>query len=300
MNGERVEDAELNALVDGELDPGRQAEVEAWLGDEPDAARRVAQYRAQNAGLHALFDGVLDEDVPPQIVAAMAARRARPTYALALAASLAALLIGGAAGWLAHGEFAPLPPQSAPVLVAQAVTGGKAPRTGASTPDASKPDAPKSETPKIDTGELMTRAATAHVVNAPEDNVPEAILASGEESLGAYLSARTGAMVRVPRLSKFGYRLIGGRVLPDIGSAAAQLTFEDPDGMKVTLYVRREKATGTDITYALAQDLSMFYWNNAGRSYALVADMDDAQARRELLAAAEAVYTQLADMPEGN
>ena len=146
----------------------------------------------------------------------------------------------------------------------------------------------------------MTRAATAHVVNAPEDNVPAAILTAGEDALGAYLSARTGAMVRVPKLSKFGYRLVGGRVLPDTGTAAAQFTFEDTRGMRLTLYVRREKANGVDITYALAQDLSMFYWNNAGRSYALVADMDDALARTELLQAAEAVYGQLADMPDGN
>jgi anti-sigma factor RsiW len=282
VSGERIEDAELNALVDGELDSGRQAEVEAWLAGDADGARRVAQYRAQNAGLHALFDGVLDEDIPPQIVAAMAGRRARPAYALALAASLAALLIGGAGGWLAHG-----------VLVPTAVPGVAGPPIVAAT-------AEKAGAPRIDTGELITRAATAHIVNAPEDNVPEAILASGEDALGAYLSARTGAMVRVPRLYRFGYRLIGGRVLPDTGTAAAQLTFEDPKGMRVTLYVRREKAGGTDITYALAQDLSIFYWNNAGRSYALVADMDDAQARRELLAAAEAVYGQLADMPDGN
>jgi anti-sigma factor RsiW len=278
MSGERIEDAELNALVDGELDTARQAEVEAWLGSEPDAARRVARYRAQNAGLHALFDGILDEEIPPQIVAAMAGGQSRPALALALAASLAALVVGAGGGWLAPDLRCARPggrPQ-APVLVAAAA-------------------------PPIDTGELMTRAATAHVVNAPEDNVPDAILAAGEDALGAYLSARTGAMVRVPKLSAFGYRLVGGRVLPDTGTAAAQFTFEDLRGMRLTLYVRREKAAdGVDITYALAQDLSMFYWNNAGRSYALVADMDGAVARKELLQAAEAVYKQLADMPEGN
>lgn len=275
MSGERIEDAELNALVDGELDPGRQAEVEAWLADHPDAGQRVAQYRAQNAGLHALFDHVLDEEIPAQIVAAMAGRRSRPVIALAIAASLAALIVGAAGGWFAHDML---------------------PRGGGATVAGTAPPAPP-----IDTGELMTRAATAHLVNAPEDQVPPAILAAGEESLGAYLSARTGAMVRVPKLSRFGYRLVGGRVLPDTGTAAAQFTFERPDdGMRVTLYVRREKANGVDITYALAQDLSMFYWNNAGRSYALVADMDDAVAKNELLKAAKAVYGQLADMPEGN
>lgn len=272
MSRERIEDAELNALVDGELDPGRQAEIEAWLGNEPDAAQRIAQYRAQNAGLHALFDNVLDEDMPPRIVAALAGRRSRPVVAMAIAASFAALLIGATGGWFANERYGATQVSQVAVQVSQ---------------------------PPINTGELMTRAATAHVVNAPEDNIPSAILVAGEDALGAYLSARTGAMVRVPKLSKFGYRLVGGRVLPDTGTAAAQFTFEDAGGMRVTLYVRREKADGVDITYALAQDLSMFYWNNAGRSYALVADMDDAVARKDLLQAAEAVYTQLADMPDG-
>ena len=272
MTVERIEDGELNALVDGELDPVRQAEVEAWLAGHPDAGQRVAQYRAQNAGLHALFDSVVDEDIPPHIVAAMAGRRSRPVIAFAAAASLAALVVGAAGGWMANDYMS---------------------RGGSADVVTQAP------APPIDTGELMTRAATAHIINAPEDNVPKTILAAGEEQLAAYLSARTGAMVRVPKLSKFGYRLVGGRVLPDIGTAAAQFTFERPDGKQVTLYVRREKADGVDISYALAQDLSMFYWNDAGRSYALVAETDDNVAKNALLKAAEAVHAQLADMPEG-
>jgi anti-sigma factor RsiW len=268
---ERVEDAELNALVDGELDAGRQAEVEAWLADQAEAGRRVARYRAQNAGMHALFDPVLDEEIPPRIIAALAGRRSRPAMSLAIAASVAALLVGVAGGWFGH----------------QTIERHEKAETAAAK-----------ATPPIDTGELMTRAATAHIVNAPEDSVPQAILAGGEESLASYLSARTGAMVRVPKLSKLGYRLVGGRVLPDIGTAAAQFTFEDADGMRVTLYVRREKADGVDISYALAQDLSMFYWNNAGRSYALVADTDDETAKQELLKAAEAIHRQLDGMPD--
>ena len=59
MNDRQIDESELHALVDGELDPARQAEVEAWLSENPEAAGRVARYRAQNAGLHALFDDVL-------------------------------------------------------------------------------------------------------------------------------------------------------------------------------------------------------------------------------------------------
>jgi anti-sigma factor RsiW len=38
MNDQRIDDGELHALVDGELDPARQAEVEAWLSENPEAS----------------------------------------------------------------------------------------------------------------------------------------------------------------------------------------------------------------------------------------------------------------------
>jgi anti-sigma factor RsiW len=62
MDDDRVSDSELNALVDDELYPARQAEIEAWLADNPESAQRVAWYRAQSAGLHALYDDILNEE----------------------------------------------------------------------------------------------------------------------------------------------------------------------------------------------------------------------------------------------
>ena len=102
-----------------------------------------------------------------------------------------------------------------------------------------------------------------------------------------------GKPVRVPRLDSFGYRLLGSRVLPDTAGPAAQFVFADDTGKKVSLYVRGEQANGVDITYALADDLSMFYWNDSDRSYAMVADVEDEAGREALLTAAKAVYGQL-------
>ena len=50
--------------------------------------------------------------------------------------------------------------------------------------------------------------------------------------------------------------------------------------------MRGEEADGVDITYALADDLSMFYWNDSDRSYAMVTRVDDEQGREALLNAA--------------
>lgn len=261
MTEDRVTDSELNALVDGELDVARQAEIEAWLAENPETAQRVARYRAQNAGLHALYDDILHEDIPPKIAAAFERRRTGVPPWAAIAAAIALFVVGAAGGWIVRGEAGP----DAAQQVAQAA-------------------------PPIDTEELMVRAAMAHVVNH-EDELRKPV-AGGRAAIGDYLADRMGEPVRVPSLEDFGYRLVGSRVLPDTDGPAAQFVFADETGKKVSLYVRGEQADGVDITYALADDLSMFYWNDSDRSYAMVTRVDDDKGREALLTAAKAVHGQ--------
>lgn len=264
MGEDRVSDSELNALVDGELDPARQAEIEAWLVDNSEAAQRVARYRAQNAGLHALYDDILNEELPARTVALLDARRAGvPTWA-AMAAAIALFVVGAAGGWIVRGEAPP----------------------GIDTQIASAP-----AVPPIDTQVLMQRAAMAHVVSHQDELRSPAT--GGSAAMADYIADRMGKPVRVPRLNTFGYEMVGSRVLPDTDGPAAQFVFADENGRKVSLYVRSEQANGVDITYALADDLSMFYWNDSAQSYALVARIDDEAGREALLTAAKAVHTQL-------
>jgi len=261
VSEDRISDSELNALVDGELDPARQAEIEAWLADDPESASRVARYRAQNAGLHALYDDILNEDIPPKIAAASQNSRAGVPPWAAMAAAIALFVVGAAGGWIVRGEAGVAP-------VAQVAAA-----------------------PRIDTQELMVRASMAHVVSH-EDEL-RAVSTSGKAGVGDYLADRMGKPIRVPSLESFGYRLIGSRVLPDTDGPAAQFVFADETGKKVSLYVRGEQADGVDITYALADDLSMFYWNDSDRSYAMVTRVDDEQGREALLNAARMVHGQL-------
>lgn len=262
MSDHAVSDSELNALVDGELDAGRQAEIEAWLAENPEAAQRVARYRAQNAGLHALYDDILNEDIPPRVLAPPRTRGV-PAWA-AMAAAVALFIVGAAGGWFVRGDIAAGP---------------------AGTVTASAPP--------IDTQELMVRASMAHVVSRSDElRTPDG---GRMATIGDYIADRMGKPVRVPSLESFGYRLMGGRVLPDTDGPAAQFVFADEDGRRVSLYVRSEQASGVDITYALADDLSMFYWNDADRSYALVTRLDDDNGRAALLDAAKAVYAQFSE-----
>jgi anti-sigma factor RsiW len=86
----------LHAYVDNALTDEERREVEGWIAEDADAARRVRAYLEQNLGLHALYDPVLTEahalDLrPPR-------RAANASQWLALAATLV-LGIGLGFGW---------------------------------------------------------------------------------------------------------------------------------------------------------------------------------------------------------
>ena len=139
----------------------------------------------------------------------------------------------------------------------------------------------------------MVRASMAHVVSRDDDLHLAA--SEADANIGRYIRTRMGEKVRVPNLTSLGYRLVGSRVLPDTGGPAAQFVFEEAGGERLTLYVRSEAARGVDITYALADDLSMFYWNDSQHSYALVRELEDETGRDALLKAAKAVYRQITE-----
>ncbi|HEX6703282.1 MAG TPA: hypothetical protein VF169_00870 [Albitalea sp.] len=66
----KISDETLLAYVDGELDPAARAEVEAAIAADPEIARRVEQQRSLRRLLGAAYGPVLDEPVPPRLLAA--------------------------------------------------------------------------------------------------------------------------------------------------------------------------------------------------------------------------------------
>ncbi len=95
-------DDDLHRLVDGELEPSRRAEVEAYIGQHPEAADRVRELHRLNAGLRALSDPELSEPVPAKFLTRPAARDTRWRW-IGMAAGLFA--IGVVTGWLVHGAI---------------------------------------------------------------------------------------------------------------------------------------------------------------------------------------------------
>ncbi|ARJ65242.1 hypothetical protein WV31_06030 [Magnetospirillum sp. ME-1] len=248
-----VSDDDLLSYVDGVLDPGRVGEVEAWLAANPRDAERVRQWREQVEGLHRLFDPVLDETLPDRLrVAAVKAGRPGGWLAplLRMAAMVLLVLAGGAGGWWLRG-------------------GATAPAPGAL---------------------VAAEALSAHVVFAAEIRHPVEVAAVERAHLVAWLSKRLGAELKVPDLSSAGFSLVGGRLLPASSGPAAQFMYENADGRRVTLYLRRN-AEGSETAFRFAAQgrVEAFYWLDGPLGYALAGDVD----RERLMEMAKAVYHQL-------
>jgi anti-sigma factor RsiW len=265
-------EAELHAFVDGELTPERRHEIDALLATRPDEAQRAQAYREQKRALHALFDPVLDESVPPRVLRAARPPRAAGWTLQRWAAGLAIALIGGAAGWGLRGALAPSPL--------------------ASTSSAST----------LAQARFAQRAAIAHAVYSPEQRRPVEVDAAHEDQLVAWLSKRMGAPMKPPHLQALGYALEGGRLLPGGQGPVAQFMYRDATGQRLTLYVSNEigapaaasgasvAATGTEFRFAREGQVNVFYWVEGRFGYAISAEAD----RAVLTDVSTEVYRQLA------
>jgi anti-sigma factor RsiW len=250
----RITEAELHALADGELTEEARAEAEALLAAHPEDDALAREIRSLNEAMRVRYAHRLEEPVP-QAIQALLARVPRWPPAIAprqwaLAAALLIAVIAGAAGYLARG-LVPVSARPAPSFVANALG--------------------------------------AHNVYLPEVRHPVEVKAE-EEHLIRWLTRRVGAPIRAPSLADRGWRLMGGRLLPDLGHPAAQFMYEDAGGRRLTLYIRKETGmSNTAFRFYEKDGLASFYWIDRPLAYALAGRI----AREELTAIADAVYAQL-------
>ena len=107
-----------------------------------------------------------------------------------------------------------------------------------------------------------------------------------EAHLLQWLSKRLGRKLTAPDLSRFGYRVMGGRLLPGGSGAAAQLMYDDASGRRLTIYVRATEGTETAFRFQKEGEAATFAWIDQGFGFAVTAT----GTREELLPIAEAVY----------
>ena len=234
---ERIGEAELNAYMDGELDAEASRAVEAWLADNPDEAARLDALRADTAALAGIHADILNEPVPERMRAALSKAPRSPIgeHWMRAAASVVLLLVGAAAGWLAHGS-------AVPALTAESG--------------------------------FVQHAVSAHVVFTKERRHAVEAKAT-EKHLVRWLSRRVGRTLNPPVLKSAGYDLVGGRLVADDGAPAAQFMYQNPDKNRLTLYVRSARdAKDTSFRITTERGVSAFYWIEAPYAYALIGKVD--------------------------
>lgn len=217
---------ELHAYVDGVLPADRHAAVEAWLAAHPDDAAHVAAWRAQAEAIRARYSAVASEPAPARFDLERLTLPCRSWRAIA-AAALVAALIGGAAGWFAH---------------------------GASVSSHSAFE------------QFTSEALNAHKLYIAEVRHPIEVRA-GEEHLLPWLSRRVGATLRAPNLEAYSLKLLGGRLLPGPNGPAALFMYETPAGERYTFYCSRSNTPRTALRYNTSGDAAAVLWVESDIGY---------------------------------
>jgi anti-sigma factor RsiW len=230
-----VTEDELHAFVDGELPEDRRAAVEAWLSSHAEDAALVAAWRTQAEMIRARYGAVASEPVPERLKLERLASNGRRWKNIAAAAAIGAFMIGGIAGWMAHGASAAAPPES----------------------------------------DLFTQQAlNAHRLYINEVRHPIEVRAN-EAHLLPWLSRRVGTTLRAPDFSPFGLSLLGGRLLPcQSGAAAALFMYESGSGERFTLYVSKLKEHQSALRYSENDKFALVRWVEGEVGYALSGPAD--------------------------
>ncbi len=268
MKPDRIDDSQLSAWLDDELDVDARADVDAWLREHPEDAARVRLWAADRDALRARLGPVAEEPLPSDLQR-LVLKHSKHTPRWALAASAAALLLaGGALGAGAMWQW-----QRDGRALAGAATGAG---TGVGTAVGTSAG-------------WVQRAALAHSVYTPEPRHAVEVKAQ-EEHLARWLTRRIAIPVKLFDLRDEGFELVGGRLLPDAEGKSAQLMYQNAQNLRVTVYLRKpDTTTQAAFRYERQGELGMFYWVEAGAGYALVG----ALPKERLLALSQAIYRQL-------
>ena len=230
-----VTEDELHAYVDNELPAERRGDVEAWLATHPDDAERVQSWRAMAEALHARYDSIVDEAVPKRLEIERLVQQPRRWVVGAIAATMAAFIVGGSAGWVARGA--------------------------AASPSAF-------QTFTLD-------AIEAHRLYVVEVRHPVEVPGSERSHLQQWLTKRCGWIVRAPELTGAGLKLVGGRLLPGSAGPASFMMYESASGERFTIYTMKSDAEATQMRFAAEGKESTLFWADDGVVYAVVSTGTD-------------------------
>jgi anti-sigma factor RsiW len=266
-----ITEDEIHAYVDGSLAEHRREEIDRLMEHDEALAARISDYFSLNSMFHDRYDRVLSEPVPQRLLPPERKRWRDAANWPQFAGMAAALVLGvgiGVGGMTSNmGRDALMP-----------VGGDGHVQRASFTP-----------------GESFARqSAVAHVMYAPEVMRPVEVGADREQELVTWVSKRLGTDVRPPILTRSGFELMGGRLLPGDDGPVAQFMYHDAKGERITLCISHRKISSDTTAFKLYQDgsVNVFYWIDGDFGYAVSGAID----RKVLLELSHDVYSQLTQL----
>ncbi|OYD76981.1 Transmembrane transcriptional regulator (anti-sigma factor RsiW) [Burkholderia sp. YR290] len=270
-----ISEEEIHAYVDGTLSDERREEVERAIELNPALAARVSDYFSLNNMFHERYDRVLNEPVPARLRMPEKRRWLRAANWPQFAGMAAALVLG--------------------IGIGVGTNMGK----DVAAPGASAPSATSNTRPvSADASEVFAqKAALAHVVYMPTVSRPAQIGEDHEQDFVQYLANKLGTEVHPPMLTKSGFELAGGRILPGDDGPVAQFMYHNANGERVTLCISHRKVNANTTAFKLYQEgpVNVFYWVDGDFGYAVSGGID----RKVMLQIAHDVYAQLTGATPG-
>lgn len=239
-----VSEEDLHGFVDGQLEPGQREQIRCYLQGHPDVASRVADYQAQREQLRSALDHTAREPLPARLdLQLMVQQRLMRRYARwAVAASVvAALLMGGAGGWVLHGQM--MPPDSGIALLAR-------------------------------------EAAANHLVYTADRRRPTELGATQREDLARWVSNRLKRSITIPDLSSTGFQFLGGRLAATHEGPAGLFMYQNQAGVRLTIFVRPVAGPqNMPITQVHMAGLTGCAWAESGIGYTVIAAVPATELR---------------------
>ncbi|MEM7226152.1 MAG: hypothetical protein AAF495_24455 [Pseudomonadota bacterium] len=248
----KINESDLLAYVDGRLKPDERRAVEEALRDDPEAQDLVARLTAVSAEeIKAALGREPADPLPLSLArqiktASVAPPPARaPSYSprMAIAASLLALLVGAAGGYLFAGQSA-----QGPVMA----------------------EASKSWLVQVAEYQKLYIRDTVNATHLDADQLAE---------MEARLSGRLGRDISPPDLESYGLTFKRGQILDVDGKAVAQLVYLPEAGKPIALCVIATDKGDLAPAEGHAEGLNFSHWRDKGFAFILIGEARPEQLR---------------------
>ena len=241
---------DIHLALDGEMPTEDRLAFDKWLDANPDMKARSLRFADDRESLR---QALPVEPVPQRFLLALGgeagSNRGLPSW-YRIAAVLAVFLLGAAGGY-GLGLW-------------------------------QRPDA-------LHDRAFANNAIQAHDMYSAEKLHVVEVKADQRDHLIGWLSKRVGVHLVAPDFSAEGYELIGGRLLPDAGKAAAQFMYQGGNGERISLYVTREPdRVQTGFRSLVEGSTRAFYWMDDDYGCAIAGVAPE----KTLLSLADSTYRQ--------